>query len=58
MEVGGWVRTPINNITCKDIIAALQNSSILFTSTCKVLIQSEFKDILRKCLLLGHLKCL
>ena len=43
---------------CIDMIAALENSSILFTSTCKVLIQTEFDGILRKYLLQAHLKCL
>ena len=38
-------------MTCKDMIAALENSSTLFTSTCKVLIQTELNVILRKCLL-------
>ena len=47
-----------NTIECIDMIAALENSSMLFTSTCKVLIQTEFNGILHKCLLQDHLKCL
>ena len=47
-----------NTMTCVDMIAALENSSILFTSAGKVLIQTRFNSILRKNLLQGHLKCL
>ena len=32
-----------NNITCTDMIAALENSSIIYTPTCKVLIMTGFK---------------
>ena len=54
----GQYRTPniCNNIPCIDMIAALENSSIMFTSTCKVLIQTECNGILRKCLLQCHLE--
>ena len=40
----GQHRTPKirNTMTCIDMISALENSSILFTSTWKVLIQKEF----------------
>ena len=31
-----------NNITCTDMIAALENSSIIYTPTCKVLIMTGF----------------
>ena len=57
----GQHRTPNmrNALTCRPMamLAALENSSILFTSTCEVLIQTEFNGILRNCLLQGHLKC-
>ena len=42
-----------NTMTCIGMIANLENSSIMFTSTCKVLIQTEFNVILRKCLVRG-----
>ena len=47
-----------NTMTCIDVIAALENSSIMCTSTWKVLIQTECNGILWKCLLQGHLKFL
>ena len=46
------------SMTFIDMIAALENSSILFTSTFKVLIQTECNGVLRTCLLQGHLKYL
>ena len=60
----GQHKTPniCKTMTCRpiDMIAALENSSILFISTCKVLINSNTiqRYRLRRCLLQGHLKCL
>ena len=34
-----------NNITCIDVIAALENSSIIYIPTCRVLIMTEFNTI-------------
>ena len=46
-----------NNVTCIDVIAALENSSILYIPTCKVLILTEFNTIFRRFLLQTPLKC-
>ena len=46
-----------NNITCIEVIAALENSSIIYIPTCKVLIMTEFNTILHRFLLQSPLKC-
>ena len=48
-----------NNIglTCIDVIVALENSSIIYMPTYKVLIVTECNTILRRFLLQGPLKC-
>ncbi len=46
-----------NNITCTDMITALENSSITYTPTCKVLIMTGFNFFLHKFRLPSPLKC-
>ena len=46
-----------NNITCTDMIAAFENSSIIYTPTCKVLIMTGFNFVLHKFMLQSPLKC-
>ena len=41
--------TYVNAMKGMAMLAALENSSIIFTSTCEMLIQTEFNGILRKC---------